>query len=151
MGGNGKAIGGRDPEQSVGSLFTERIINVGGEDSSGNGQALQFNSAGELLVTQGTLTNSLPFLNVVFEDTSFVAGDSPVVLDFNAAAGRNSVDGYIINDGAGDFTVEFSRDGSTFGPAWTMKAGEMIGVRNYDIDSLRITHIADSSYRINLI
>lgn len=111
----------------------------------------EINNLNELLVTQGALSEAIPFLNVTFEDTNFIAGDSPALLDFNAAAGRNSVDGYIINDGPGNFTVDFSRDGATFGGIWTMKSGEMIGVRNYDIDTVRITWVADSAYRVNLI
>lgn len=111
----------------------------------------EINANNELLVTQGSLTGAIDGLNVVFEDTSFVAGDSPAILDFNGSTGRNALDGYIINDGLGDFTVEFTRDGSTYGPAWTMKAGENMSLRNYDIDSLRITHVADSAYRVNLI
>jgi len=111
----------------------------------------EINTSNELLVTQGALSEAIPFLNVTFEDTNFVAGDSPAVLDFNAAAGRNSVDGYVICDGPGSFTVEFTRDGATYGGVWTMYSGEMIGVRNYDIDSLKITWTADSAYRVNLI
>jgi hypothetical protein len=112
----------------------------------------EINSSNELLVTQGSLTGAIDGLNETFEDTSFVAGDSPVVLDFNAAAGRNALDGYIINDGPGDFTVEFSRDGATYGGAWTMKEFETMSLRNYDVDSIRITHGGtDSAYRVNLI
>ena len=112
----------------------------------------EINSSNELLVTQGALSEAIPYLNATFEDTSFQAGDSPALLDFNSATGRNSVDGYVICDGPGSITVEFSRDGASFGGAWTMYAGEMIGVRNFDIDTLRITHTgADSAYRVNLI
>jgi hypothetical protein len=112
---------------------------------------VEINANNELLVTQGSLTGAINGLNETFEDTSFVVGDSPVILDFNAAAGRNALDGYIINDGTGDFTVEFSQDGAVFGGSWTMKQGETMSLRNYDIDSLRITHVADSAYRVNLI
>lgn len=111
----------------------------------------EINSDNELLVTQGALSEAIPYLNVTFEDSAFVVGDSPVVLNFNAAAGRNSVDGYVICDGVGGMIVDFSRDGITYGGAWTMYSGEMIGVRNYDIHSLRITYVADSAYRVNLI
>lgn len=98
-----------------------------------------------------TTFTPLGFVNSVFEDTSFVVGDSPVTLDFNAAAGRNAVDGWVTCDGAGDMTVAFSRDGITFGDAWTMKTGETMSTKGYDIDSIKITHVADSAYRVNLI
>ena len=111
----------------------------------------EITNANELLVTQGSLTGFIDGLNVTFEDTSVVAGDSPVILDFNGTTGRNGLDGYIICDGVGDLTVEFSRDGASWGGAWTMKQFETMSLRNYDIDSLRITWVADSAYRVNLI
>ena len=111
----------------------------------------EINTSNELLVTQGALSEAIPFLNQTYEDTSFVVGDSPVLLQFNSDAGRNSVDGYVICDGPGNIVVDFSRDGATYGGAWTMYSGEMIGVRNYDIHTLRITYVADSAYRVNLI
>ena len=111
----------------------------------------EINNANELLVTQGSLSSAIPYLNETFEDANFQAVDSPAILDFNTAAGRNSVDGYVICDGPGSIVVDFSRDGITFGGPWTMYSGEMIGVRNFDINTLRIIWVADSAYRVNLI
>lgn len=84
----------------------------------------------------------------VSEDTSFVAGDSPVTLDVNATLRRNANQGFIINDGAGDFTVAISTDGTNFGTAFTMKAGETFDLAGENVDSIRITRVADSSYRV---
>lgn len=86
-----------------------------------------------------------------YEDTSFVTGDSPVTLDVNADLTRNAKDGYIINDGAGNFTVEVSDDGATYGSAATMKTGEVMSLSNLDIDSIKITWIADSAYRVFVV
>lgn len=86
-----------------------------------------------------------------FEDTSFVTGDSPVTLDLNAALGRNATKGYIINDGAGNFTVAFSTDGAVFGDAITMKKNEVLNFDKISVDSFRITWIADSAYRVSAI
>jgi len=86
-----------------------------------------------------------------FEDTSFVTGDSPATLDINTALGRNATEGYIVNDGAGNFTVAFSTDGSAFGDAITMKANEVLKFENISVDSIRITWIADSAYRLSAI
>jgi len=86
-----------------------------------------------------------------FEDTSFVVGDSPVTLDVNADLGNNGKDGYIINDGAGDFTVAISDDGTNFGDEATMKAGEIMSLIHLDIDKIRITRVADSAYRVLVI
>ena len=87
-----------------------------------------------------------------FEDTSFVTGDSPATLDINAALGRNATKGYIVNDGAGDFTIAFSIDGTNFGDDHTIKKDEIFEFRDISVDSIRITHEGtDSSYRISVI
>jgi len=90
-------------------------------------------------------------VNKSYEDTAFIAGDSPVLIDFNADAGRNARAGWVTCDGPGNISVAFSRDGLTFGDNWTMKPGEGTNVESWDIDTLRITWIADSAYRVVLI
>lgn len=87
----------------------------------------------------------------VYEDTSFVTGDSPVTLDVNNDLGRNAEDGFVINDGDGNFTVAISNDGSTFGDTLTMKSGEVFSLTNIDIDKIKITWVADSAYRVFVI
>ena len=87
----------------------------------------------------------------VYSDTSFVTGDSPVTLDVNTDLGRNAIDGFIINDGAGNFTIAISNDGSTFGDALTIKEGEVFSLTNIDIDQIKITWIADSAYRVMVV
>ena len=85
-----------------------------------------------------------------YEDTSFVAGDSPVVLNFSAdlsGSSRTDADGYLICDGTGSVTVSLSHNGTTFGDEMTVKKDEtlhFVGVRR-----LRVTHIGtDSAYRV---
>lgn len=85
---------------------------------------------------------------LIFRDTSFVVGDSPVVLDVNNVYGVNGREFTIINDGAGEFTVSISNDGSVFGNEHTMKNGEVYEKENISLDSIRITHVADSAYRV---
>ena len=84
----------------------------------------------------------------IFEDTSFVLEDSPATLDVNAALGRNATEFTVINDGAGDFTVSISNDGVAFGDEHTMKNGETYSIENISVDSIRITWVADSAYRV---
>jgi len=86
-----------------------------------------------------------------FEDTSFVTGDSPATLDINAALGRNATSGYIVNDGAGNFTVSFSTDGVAFGDEITMKKNEVLNWDNQSVDTIRITWVSDSAYRVSAI
>ena len=83
-----------------------------------------------------------------FEDTSFVDGDSPATLDINAALGRNATEFTVINDGAGNFTVALSQDGTIFGDEHTMKNGETYSLEKVSVDKIRITHVADSAYRV---
>jgi len=83
-----------------------------------------------------------------YENTNFVTGESPVTHDVNADLGWNGSQGYIMCDGAGDIKVEISPDGTTWGGQHTMKSGESIDLTDMDVDSIRITHVTDSSYRI---
>lgn len=90
--------------------------------------------------------------SVSYEDTSFLTGDSPVVLDVNADLGRNGRDGFIVNDGVGNFTVEISDVvAATYGGAHTLKEGEVLKLTGVDIDKIRITWIANSAYRAFVI
>ena len=86
-----------------------------------------------------------------FEDTSFVTGESPVTLDLNAALGRNANKGSIINDGDGNFTVAFSTNGTAFGDAITMKKNERLEFTDISVDSLKITWVTNSAYRVTVI
>jgi len=87
-----------------------------------------------------------------FEDTSFVTGDSPVTLDCNDALGRNATKGYITNDGLGNFTIAFATDSvPTFGDEITMKRDEVFRFDNLSVDSIRITWVADSAYRVVVV
>jgi hypothetical protein len=83
-----------------------------------------------------------------FEDTNFVTGDSPVTLDINTALGRNATTTTVLNDGPGEFTVEYSADGAAFGDAITVKQREQLRLREVSVDSIRITWVADSAYRV---
>ena len=86
-----------------------------------------------------------------FEDTSFVSGDSPVILDINTALGRNATEFEVINDGAGTFTVALSNDGISFGDENTIKNGETYSETKISIDSIRITHVSDSAFRVKAL
>jgi len=94
----------------------------------------------------------LSVVNKSYEAT-LTAGVSPFIIDFNDDAGRNAKEGWITADGTGvEMTVAFSRDGTTFGDAWTLRSGENTNFQNFDIDQLRLTHTGDDiPYRIVLI
>ena len=108
-------------------------------------------------VSASAVTTSFTPLGVVnksYENPAFVVGQSPVLIDFNTDAGRNSKQGWITCDGiagVGNIQVAFSRDGITFGDNWTMQPGEGTNLESFDIDTLRITWVANSAYRVVLI
>jgi len=84
-----------------------------------------------------------------YEDTDFVSGDSPVTLDFNTDLGFNSTNGYIVNDGVGDFTFAYSIDGSAFSEEIRLTDTDSWLWDAEDFDRIRITHTGtDSSYRV---
>lgn len=107
------------------------------------------NSDGEEIVIG--FNNGINDTPVFFEDTNFVSGDSPVTLDLNDALTRNAINGTIINDGPGDFTVAFSENGEDFGDEIRMETQEQIDFEGISVDRLKITWVADSAYRVVVI
>lgn len=85
---------------------------------------------------------------VAYEDTDFVSGDSPVVLDIDTDLGRLGHEGYVLNDGAGNILVEISIDGTNCGGSHTLRWGEQLNLDNLKIDRIRLTWQEDSSYRV---
>lgn len=86
--------------------------------------------------------------SVSYEDTSFVTGDSPVVLDVNTDLGRNGHAGYIINDGEGNILVEISDiAAATYGGQHTLKKNEILELTSIVIDKVRLVWVTNSSYR----
>ena len=85
-----------------------------------------------------------------FEDSNFVAGDSPVTLDVAGELTRPSDTGYIVCDGAGNIQVEVAvTSGNLFGDPFTLKQGEVATLDGSRVQKIRITHLgSDSSYRI---
>ena len=88
---------------------------------------------------------------VAYEDSNFVSGDSPATHDVNTDLGRNSRSGSIMNDGSGKILVEISDNGTTYGGQHTLYAGESLNLEGLDVDKIKITHSADSAYRILVV
>lgn len=86
-----------------------------------------------------------------YEDTAFETGDTGLVLDVNADLGRNAHDGYFINDGPGDIKVEISDDGLIYGGLHTLKGDEMLSFDKLDVDSIRLTWVTNSAYRVLVV
>lgn len=89
--------------------------------------------------------------NVTYEDTSFVTGDSPIVLDIETDLGRTGIDGYIINDGGGDIQVELSNDGTLYGDITTLKDADVYDLQGVTVSKIRLTWVNDTAYRVNVI
>jgi len=88
---------------------------------------------------------------VYYSDTSFEAGDSPIVLDVRTDLERIGINGWIICDGEGDILVELSNDGTTYGTQYSLKSGEVDNLKGETISKIRLTHSGtDSAYRVRL-
>lgn len=89
-----------------------------------------------------------------FEDSNFVAGDSPVTLDVAGELTRPADDGYIACDGTGSIQVEIAvTSENLFGDPFTVKSGEVVLIggssTHVRVQKIRITHLGtDSSYRV---
>lgn len=128
------------------------------DDILSNGEKFAIESKQDTIIASlASIASSTGLLSPVvdtpeyFEDTSFVTGDSPVTLDINAALGRNANVTTVINDGTGNFTVAYSTNGSAFGDEITMKKGESLTFKDISVDSIRITWVTNSSYRVMAI
>lgn len=139
------------------TIYTDDILDAGPAD----GQKVQSVKLGvgldgefrhvtdtDPLPTRGAQLDALIH---TYEDTSFVTGDSPAVLDVNTDLGRDGREAQVTNDGPGNITVEISNDGASFSPALTLKSGERLAVDNLRIDTIRLTWVTDSAYRVVVV
>ena len=82
-----------------------------------------------------------------YEGTVAEAG-TPVTLEVNTDLGRNSGDGYIVNDGAGDLEVDISSDGATFETDITIKEDEILLLEGLNVHTIKIDATANgTAYR----
>lgn len=66
-----------------------------------------------------------------------------------AGLGRNAHTGYIINDGAGNITIELSNDGTNYTtPVITVIPNEILDLDGEDMNRIRITSAAGAAYRL---
>jgi uncharacterized protein YdeI (BOF family) len=92
-----------------------------------------------------------------FEDSNFVAGDSPVTLDVAGELTRPADDGYIACDGTGSIQVEIAVTAENlFGDPFTVKTGEVVTLggssKTVRVQQIRITHLGtDSAYRVLVV
>lgn len=87
-----------------------------------------------------------------YEDTNFIAGESPAVLDVYTDLGnRTNLKGYIAVDGAGSLLAELSFDGTNYGSQFTLTTGDVYSLDGIAIKKIRLTHSGtDTAYRINV-
>ncbi len=101
--------------------------------------------------TVTTVASTLDARFAVYEDSSFVTGESPRTLDINTDLSRNAKALTFINDGAGDILIAVSNDGATFSDNWTVRAQETFEMSEIEIDKVRLTWVSNSSYRLQVI
>jgi len=119
-----------------GILFQQMKLNYGGPD-----EANPVTEDSPFPVTQGPLNG----LCTSFEDTDFTV---TITLDVNVALGRDARSLTVSCDGPGSFTVAVSNDGVSYSPEKTMKSGEDFGLDGLRVDSVRLTYVTDSAYRV---
>lgn len=85
-----------------------------------------------------------------FHDSNFISGDSPVVHDIYSGLNRRTGNnGFIVNDGPGALDFEISYDGSTWGDKVRLLSSDNpFRLSDFKIHSIRVTHVADTAYRI---
>ncbi len=85
-------------------------------------------------------------LNKVYEATITTGVNTH---SFFADYEYNAIQGWIVNDGAGQVRFSFSRDGIIYGESYPMRPGEYMDLNGYDIHSIKIAFISvEASYRI---
>ena len=85
-------------------------------------------------------------LNKVYEATITTGVN---IHSFNADYEYNAIQGWCVNDGDGAVKFSFTRDGSIYGEAYTLRPGEYMDLNGYDIHSIKIEFISvNASYRI---
>lgn len=126
----------------VGGFLFTRIKLTQGED----GVAGDIEENNPLFVQQVRSVNYK-----VYADTSFVTGDSPVSHDVNTDLARDGEAMTMINDGPGALTVAVSHNGSAFSDEWTMYDGDTLELSDEALDTIRVTWVSDTAYRILVI
>ncbi|MDE2104269.1 MAG: hypothetical protein KGL39_43935 [Patescibacteria group bacterium] len=90
--------------------------------------------------------------NVVDENTNFVAGDSPHVIDvYGGLNNKLGNRGYIQVDGAGDILVNIAHHSGVYTNQFTVKTRESFDLSGLDIRTIKLTHSGtDSAYRVHV-
>jgi hypothetical protein len=83
-----------------------------------------------------------------WEDTAFVTGDSPVVIDINTALGKNAVNIEVKNVGAGQLNFQLSIDGVNYGDVITLGLEEAYIDETGNVDSVRLIWVANTAYKV---
>jgi len=86
-----------------------------------------------------------------YRDASFVTGDSPVTHDVETDLGRVGYTGYVKNDGAGEFTIAIASHGTDYGDEIPLLKGETFPFDGHLVSKVRVTWVANSSYRIAVV
>lgn len=133
---------------------------AGGVTNDGNQYiaALRLDAAtGRLLVTAIITAGSVDINtnedidnNVVSEDNSFTAAESPRVIDLATTLGGNSTRGYMIVKSA-DLQVEVSSDGTTYSDPFTIPKNSIFNwTGQLSIAKIRLTHTGtNAKYYLN--
>lgn len=82
-----------------------------------------------------------------YEDTSFVVGETNLVLDIKADLNIETYNGEFTNDGPGNIGVAISSDGTNYNDSITVKPYETLDLETHKVNKVKLTWIANTAYR----
>jgi hypothetical protein len=105
-------------------------------------------NTGTLVTELQKLTLGLPApLPVTAYDLNFVTGDSPILVNFNLALGRNVRNGWLMNFGDGFMTLEYKVSGAgSFSSPILVVPGQTIQFLELNIHTMQLSWVSDTAY-----
>lgn len=84
----------------------------------------------------------------IYEDDSFVTGDSPVTIDLSGDIGERARSVTIWNSGSGSLQAEYSVDGASFSDPVVLPSRTQLSLDDVTIASVRLTWVSDTAYKV---
>ena len=140
---NYKTITKRSNQEHNDSVPAKDVIAHGYNAGLAQHLALNVDANGNLNVV--VVNNTTKPNGISYNDNSFAAGDSPIVLDLQADLGRLASDITIANTGDETIDVELSYDGSTYDTQVRLPARGTINRNRILVSKIRLTHTGDDS------
>lgn len=106
---------------------------------------IKVDADGRLITVPSTVVTTAQNLRT-FRDTNFTV---TISLDLNAVLSENAETYRIENQGVNAFTFATSKNGIAFGDEVNLEVGGFREDSGTDVDTIRITHSANSAYQVD--